>query len=359
MPDVTYNYAISTDFPGGKINPGKLDVEIRRSAIATSLRHVATTGNTVAIVFAASLSVGDKTLLDGDVAGPAGGLIAAHDNTASPSSAIFTWPKAASVGDRALMFSLNWCDKTTWYHEAVKVTAAALGTGDGVQTVFNSTHTNLIDLRHGKVSGEDSLVPTAAQGGGSFEVAVRVDGVTKTEREFGETGGDYTVNYTTGAVTFSVAPANGAVIVADYFYSPADAGSTHIVNPIAGKKLLITDFEIYVSKNLVLEDEVRTAVYIYNSPPSNPVPKIQYPGTLIRLKTSKDFINWTYGNYPPLPAFGGSVRGVSQDILQMRYAYPSPIELDSAYGAELRCWLTHHRPFTGEAALVTFYGFVP
>jgi hypothetical protein len=73
---LTYTLA---DFPDSQINPENLASEIRASPIVTALDYVSTSGSTVYIVFKATLSSGDKTLLDGDTTAPAGGLIAAHD----------------------------------------------------------------------------------------------------------------------------------------------------------------------------------------------------------------------------------------------------------------------------------------
>ncbi len=87
MAETTYPYTIASDLPGGALNSEKLDAEIRASAITIALNRVDTAGGTLNIVFNAALPAADKTLLDGDVAGPAGGLLAAHDNTPSPNKA--------------------------------------------------------------------------------------------------------------------------------------------------------------------------------------------------------------------------------------------------------------------------------
>ena len=81
MPITSYSYSLSNDFPGGQINPTKLHDEILQSSIATQLDGVTTNNDTVSITFLDVLSAGEKTTLDNDVTGPAGGLIAAHDNS--------------------------------------------------------------------------------------------------------------------------------------------------------------------------------------------------------------------------------------------------------------------------------------
>jgi hypothetical protein len=85
MAETTYTYTIATDFPGGAMNTGKLMEEIRASSIVTAIERI-DGGTSAKIVFKDALSAGDKTILDGDTTGPAGGLIAAHDNTPYPSN---------------------------------------------------------------------------------------------------------------------------------------------------------------------------------------------------------------------------------------------------------------------------------
>jgi hypothetical protein len=91
MAETIYSY-VAADFAGSKLNPTRLALEIAASAILTALERIDTTGGVLShgavisptgvdIVFKAALSAGDKTLLDGDATGPAGGLIVASDNS--------------------------------------------------------------------------------------------------------------------------------------------------------------------------------------------------------------------------------------------------------------------------------------
>jgi hypothetical protein len=86
MPQTTYTYSIAGDLPSGKVNAEKLDIEIRDSSILTALSYLIINpddddADRIDIIFKDALSVGDKTILDGDTTAPAGGLIALHDNT--------------------------------------------------------------------------------------------------------------------------------------------------------------------------------------------------------------------------------------------------------------------------------------
>lgn len=89
MSEYSYSYDVSLDMPDGKVHPGRLDHEIRVSEISTELSRVSTSGGTIGsngiitggsleIVFESQLSSSDRTLLDGDASGPAGGLLAQH-----------------------------------------------------------------------------------------------------------------------------------------------------------------------------------------------------------------------------------------------------------------------------------------
>lgn len=73
----TYTYSISTDIPGGGFSAAasaRLQALIVAN-IATSAEEISTTGNTLAIRFAAALSTDEKTTLDNNTTGPAGGLV--------------------------------------------------------------------------------------------------------------------------------------------------------------------------------------------------------------------------------------------------------------------------------------------
>lgn len=368
MAETTYTYSIADDFPDGAVNTAKLATEIAASAITIALARVDTVDDDCNIVFRDALSAGDQTVLDGDTTGPAGGLIAAHDNTPNEpdeqpvkfTSPQFIWSKPTSVGVRGMLFSQDFTDKTTWFNESVAVTAEAVGTGDGSTVVFNLANPWVIDLSHGLISDENYITKS---GGGSYIPVVKVDGVVKTEREYGfASGGDYEINYATGAITFFVAPPNGEDITCDYNYSPIDAGSHFIAGPPADKVLTITAFEMNVSADMGFTDTIITAAYIWPQALGLPAgPKMEVPGSRQYFKNMDDVINYTQRSWPPFPPISGpNGREMTQERYQLRFEYSdtSVMTLNDAYGLELHMWLEHHVPFTGEKACVTFEGFV-
>jgi len=262
--------------------------------------------------------------------------------------------KKVNVGPRSFLFSHNLCDHTTWYGDAVRVVGEAVGTGDGAQTVFNLANTNVIDLAHGKVTDEDLIVPTAAQGGSDFLIHVYLDAVEQTEIPFSGSSGDYKVNYTAGSITFVTPPGSGVAVTADYFY---ENGSTMYLRPLTGFKSVITTAEAMFSSNIVMTDNLVSAIYTYDPGQGAPPAKFEYPGSRIRFKRIYDFINYTNGSFPVIAPIGGVERGSLNSILQLRWDYTSAIDLPDSAGAELRIWMENHLSYSGETASIVFYGY--
>ena len=80
-------YVVSTELPGGAVNVTRLEQEIRASDIATNLFRCWANGDTLNILFDGTLSAGDLDLLQGVAYPTVGGLLAAHDNSVTPSVA--------------------------------------------------------------------------------------------------------------------------------------------------------------------------------------------------------------------------------------------------------------------------------
>ena len=87
MANPLFDFDILADMPGaptGVVNESTLHDEIGASAISPALLSIRVDGNNLKISFASALSAGEVTILFGDVTGPSGGLLAAHDNSATP-----------------------------------------------------------------------------------------------------------------------------------------------------------------------------------------------------------------------------------------------------------------------------------
>ena len=262
----------------------------------------------------------------------------------------------APVGDRVVLFSHDLSDKTTWYADSISVVDESVGTGDGTTTDFNLANDYVIDLSHGKVTGEDSILPDSNESLSTYIPSVKVDSVVKAEREFAATdGGDYTIDYKGGVIKFNTPPASGEAITCSYFYSPDSDGSTMYFRPNDGKKLYLTTAEVMMTADAVFTDTVIASAFAsdFNNLPN----KVEVPGTRGVYKTVADLINVTNGSLPVVPAIGGVDRGVSNDVIQLRWEYSSTIKLDSDAGAELRVWTENHKELNAEHVNFSFYGF--
>jgi hypothetical protein len=131
MPDTPRNYSISNDFPGatiGVVNTTKLKAEILASSITTVLNRIDTDGDTISIVFNATLTAGEATTLDNDTTNPAGGLIAAHNSSPMLNSphAATTDPTNNDDETQGAFVGMFWINTTTpaMFH-CVDVTAGS------------------------------------------------------------------------------------------------------------------------------------------------------------------------------------------------------------------------------------------
>lgn len=115
----TYTYDISADLPGGVCNSSKLHAEIDASAIATTLVSVNhdVVADTCKVTFVSELSGGDKITLDNNASAPAGGLLAAHDNTFDTPALITSGVLLQQEGDGVNDETLS-SNKTLAYDDA-------------------------------------------------------------------------------------------------------------------------------------------------------------------------------------------------------------------------------------------------
>jgi hypothetical protein len=257
------------------------------------------------------------------------------------------------AGTKFNVFSVNWCDKTTWYEKSIGVVAEALSdSGNGL--TFNSAHANWIDMTHGKMTAEDDLTA-----GGNYLVTITSDGAPKTQSPPGTTSGDYQVNFPAGTVTFNVSQA-GKAVVATYWYATTGAFT---VKPLAGKKVTILYVEVQFSKDIVLNDTMVFQPFGYAgvfAPQLVPTPyaatdliPIQAPN---KYKSARDFVNESNGCYPLIPGFGGgNWRGLSAETITLPWRYLTRTELFSSYGMEIRVSMQNNTPHTGELGTATFY----
>ena len=357
MASTKYTYSIAGDTANGVFDSMRFVSEVNGSAIVTALDHIDTSSDVLDIWFKAALSGGDETVLAGLVAAHAGVALSSVDLVQIANGRV---PTGKASVTRCTIYTSNWCDKTTWYQEATRV-VDEVTTDSGDHTTYNLEHTHVIDTYHGKITQEDFLVDGDSN---SYRVVVKVDSEVQTEQDphLG-TGGDYTVNYSAGTITFLAALAGTETVEFTYHYA---GSATFTIKPNAGKALKMDITEVQFSVDVELTDSVKFQAYGFVdvfAPELTPTP---YPsGTLIPLgdpnvyKTMQDFLNDSVRTYPQYKAFGGfGWRGMSADSCVMDWDYVSSTFLSSAAGMEIRISLEHDVEFGGTFATASIYCIV-
>jgi len=151
---------------------------------------------------------------------------------------------------KANFFSHDWSDPTTWYQSSIRIVDETL-TDQGAHTTYGFAHTNVIDLYHGLLHQEDYILDA---GGFTYRVAVKVNGTAKAEQDphYGS-GGDYTINYAAGTLTFLSALQPGDAVTATYHYA---TNSVFTITPATGKALSVQLVECQFSADIVMTDSI-------------------------------------------------------------------------------------------------------
>ena len=343
MASTQYLYSISTDFPNHKVQTTRLTQEIQVSPIVTALDRIDTSGDDCAIWFKDALSPGDKATLDGLVAVHSGADLPAEVQPVSVTNTTLTVNAMPPSGMKSNQISQNWCDPTTWWYSAVRMTDEVAATTDPSRKVWNLAHDNVIDVFHGKLTGEEALP--------DYLVVVKVNGSQKVEQDphIGS-GGDYVIDYAAGTVTFFDSVPGGSDPVVSYYH---ENGSTWIIQPTQGETWKLKGAESQFSEDIILTDTMVYEVWAWD--PNNPGQKmmVAFPDY---YKSIYDFINDSNKAYPPVPALGGpGWRGATKSTYVFAWDFQTTTELISSYGMELRVRLEHDKPYGGTFATGTFY----
>lgn len=254
---------------------------------------------------------------------------------------------------RHTIFTHNWCDRTTWYTESVRV-ADEIATNSGDNQRYELAHQNVIDTFHGKITEEDYIVD---DDGYSYRVSVKVNDVLKTEQDphYGS-GGHFTVDYEDGYIDFLQALDPSDEVKVTYHY---EDGSLFKVKAMSGYDYHLVTVELQFSTNVVMRDTVCFCPYgladVF-------APGYFPPGTMIPLgnpekfKTMRDFYNDSVRAYPTVPALSaGTWRGIQEPITVLDWDYVTADTLHGDYGMEIRVWLEHDDNDEGDYATTTFY----
>jgi len=254
---------------------------------------------------------------------------------------------------RIYIFSCDFTKKETWHHDSLWATESFPDI-DGVQKTFQLAHgsgvgTAVIDLSHKKITEEATIVTPS---GGSYIPVVKINGAVQTEREAYKTsGGQYTIDYVAGELTFIATPPSGNTVTIDYFYSPVGVGPIVKASPPTGKKWTLTAAEIQFSTDVIMNDAMVQNVFL-----QHPVYGYVSAGADVEYANIGTVLDYTYGSFPVVPAHGGPIRGTQTDTIILRWDYLSTIELLSSLSMEMKAWTKDALGFSGERATVTIYG---
>lgn len=273
-----YQYTVvgeSPDFPNG-VDEERFKQEVAGSSIVTALDYMGRNGGTLDVWFKAELSSGDKDLLDALVAAHSGDPLDTNvvkvvisnelGKVMAQNDLVPHFAVTSRIGSEAIYATHNYCDPCTWYSESERVTEEALSTSDDL--TYGSGHENWIDMFGGHVFDDDGLredqvifdpdnphgykvlVETSSDGGSTWDIA-------KQRPPFETTGGDFTVDYAAGSITFSSSQ-SGKQVRASYSY---ENGSCWILRPLAGKQLTIEKAEIQFSEDIDFSSTLVMTVY--------------------------------------------------------------------------------------------------
>jgi len=259
-------------------------------------------------------------------------------------------PDSSSV----TIYSHDWTDRTTWYSESARI-VDEIATDSGDHLVYTLAHGSVIDTYHGLFTGEDYLKDAS---GNSYRAVVKVDDAVKVEQDpHYATGGDYTINYATGAITFLSAQNPAHEVKVTYNHAVT---SGFIVKPAIGKKLIIDVAEVQFSDDVVPTDTVIFQPQGYAGvfapqlglPPTTLLPL----GDPVKYKSMSDYQNDALRAYPMYQPIGGSGwRGMPKGVAIYDWDYLREKTLYSSYGMQIHISLEHDEPFGGYYGTATFY----
>jgi hypothetical protein len=228
-------------------------------------------------------------------------------------------------------------------------------TDSGDQITWNTggTHTDWIDLSHGRIFKEDAIV-TATPGYIPL-IEVSTDGGSnwdpKVENSWGNSDNDYDIDYSAGTITFNSALGGSDQVRATFYKAGAYSS---IVKPDAGKRLKLTYVEVQFTKDIDMNQKINFEIWVYN--PADLPNKI--PIMVESYKRIVDFYQESTGPFPVIPAHGGATRGIASDLITIPFNYLAYRDIKDSQGTELRISLddgTGSIEFGGTHANVTFY----
>jgi len=176
------------------------------------------------------------------------------------------------------IISHDFCDPCTWYSKSARVEGEELTLESG--KTFNSLSQNWIDLTHGRTTDEDDFAE-------NYLPVIYDNGVELVE------GQDFTIDYKNGKVTFAENYTVQGTITANFSH----ATSSHfILEPIAGKILILEHAELNFSKDCFINVPISFEIWVGNpyfnpQEPESPTNPLRVLYKRKKYKNEKDLIN--------------------------------------------------------------------
>lgn len=268
------------------------------------------------------------------------------------------------VGNKVQLISQNFCDKHTWYSTSVRRTDQAMSdAGGGVTFVLASDKVG-VDVNHGRILHERRLRDT-------YSPVVKADGTAMVEKDPHDNSGDYTIDYATMRITFSVSQTGKAVIM-DF---SEVVNSKWYVKPTEGKLLRLINAELQFSADAKMDDSfifqprgdvAKFAPFApYCTTNGGPYP----PGTMLPAgdptcyQTIFDLVCEANLSYPAVPAIkhdSPTWRDTLNNIYIFSWDYGNQATVNITDGAgddinDIEISLEHDVEMAGSQAVVTFY----
>lgn len=245
------------------------------------------------------------------------------------------------------LVSHDWCNPTTWYSKSERTVGGSLSLKGGTTDVWETGKEVLIDVKHGHIYSEDSLVP-------AYGFKLYDDDLELEEDE------DYHVDYLTGEVTIDVNYTVLGTLTADYSQAKS---SEFILEPTAGKVLIIEHTELNFSKDAVIDHPLDFEIYVgnpYFNPqlPESPTNPMRVLYKKLTYKNEKDIINASNLGQGYIPKFGN----LQHDILVFPFNYVTSTAMKSSQLVQLRIRMRNDNDengkpigLTGTYGTVSFY----
>lgn len=338
---IVQKFSILNDTPNGLVAPTKLAQEVKAIVgLTETLNALDTDGDEIIMFFS-----GDGLLSQADL-DAVEAVVNAHDGVPLPSepkktliefeesvrTPVLGIPKVAiyeAEGHSRTYCSHDFSDKTTWYSQSIRVVDETPSLDSG--KTYNLANVNIIDVKHGKITRENTMTST-------YEVVVSDNAVLLLEDS------DYTVNYSDGKITFDAGYTITGPLLVTYSY---ENGSCFVLGPAPGKILRLTDSEMQFTKDIEFKP-VWFEVRAYN--PLDLPNKVVVEST--KFNSLKDVINLARrgtGSIPQLPGF-------NNEIIVFPFKYDRAIDLISSAGMEICVRLDDDsEAMGGEWGTITIY----